>query len=103
MVATVRAKRHGGITLYIHNWLSTSREKSPKRSGYLSAMRTHVRPGPGFPFSNLLNKTFLKSDCSGADGVIHLAALSSPFGRYRDFFAINVQFKSFFYLISDKP
>lgn len=40
---------------------------------------------------DLLNKTFLRSVCSDADGVMHLAALSSPFGRYRDFFAINVE------------
>ncbi|MDN3505673.1 MAG: NAD-dependent epimerase/dehydratase family protein [Simkaniaceae bacterium] len=39
---------------------------------------------------DLLNKTFLESVSCDAAGVIHLAALSSPFGRYRDFYATNV-------------
>lgn len=32
----------------------------------------------------------IRSICSGAHGVVHLAALSSPWGKYEDFYRINV-------------
>jgi len=33
----------------------------------------------------------LKSICIGADYVVHLAALSSPWGKYEDFYSVNVE------------
>ncbi|HEY5234688.1 MAG TPA: NAD-dependent epimerase/dehydratase family protein, partial [Rhabdochlamydiaceae bacterium] len=41
--------------------------------------------------ANLNDAPLMRSICSNADGVVHLAALSSPWGRYNDFFQVNVE------------
>lgn len=46
----------------------------------------------GIPFlqGDLRSRQDIEAACAGRDFVIHCAALSSPWGRYRDFFEANV-------------
>lgn len=46
----------------------------------------------GIPFvqADLRNRQQIEDVCAGRDCVIHCAALSSPWGTYRDFYEINV-------------
>lgn len=41
--------------------------------------------------ADLLDSEKMEEICSGCIGVIHLAALSSPWGNFRDFYQINVE------------
>jgi nucleoside-diphosphate-sugar epimerase len=41
--------------------------------------------------ADLNNEALMRSICSDADGVVHLAALSAPWGKYADFFHVNVE------------
>lgn len=40
---------------------------------------------------DLLDRKFVHSVCNGAHGVIHLAARSSPWGKFNDFYLANVE------------
>ncbi len=40
---------------------------------------------------DLLDREFVHSVCNGANGIIHLAALSSPWGKFNDFYSVNVE------------
>jgi nucleoside-diphosphate-sugar epimerase len=41
--------------------------------------------------ADLNDEALIRSICSDADGVVHLAALSAPWGKYADFFHVNVE------------
>src|SRR5690606_10071114 len=41
--------------------------------------------------ADLRDVSLIRSICSDAEGVIHLAALSAPWGKYADFFHVNVE------------
>lgn len=41
--------------------------------------------------ADLNDEILMRSICSDADMVVHLAALSSPWGKYADFFQVNVE------------
>lgn len=58
--------------------------RNERLSPRLSAMGAEFRP------ASLLDAQALPCLTDSMDGVIHCAALSSPWGRYRDFYDINV-------------
>lgn len=58
------------------------------RNGQLGGILTQL--GAQFIAKDLTESGFLKSLARDADVVFHCAALSSPWGRYKDFFAANV-------------
>lgn len=41
--------------------------------------------------ADINDETAMRSMCSNAEGIVHLAALSAPWGHYRDFFRVNVE------------
>lgn len=41
--------------------------------------------------ADLNDEALMRSICSDADAIVHLAALSAPWGKYADFFHVNVQ------------
>jgi nucleoside-diphosphate-sugar epimerase len=41
--------------------------------------------------ADLNDEALIRSICSNADGVVHLAALSAPWGKYADYFHVNVE------------
>ncbi len=41
--------------------------------------------------ADLNDEDLIRSICSDADGIVHLAALSAPWGKYADFFHVNVE------------
>lgn len=41
--------------------------------------------------ADLNDTSLIQSFCANAEGVVHLAALSSPFGKYADFYRVNVE------------
>jgi nucleoside-diphosphate-sugar epimerase len=41
--------------------------------------------------ADLNNTPLIQSFCLGAEGIVHLAALSSPWGSYADFYRVNVE------------
>lgn len=41
--------------------------------------------------ADLNDQALIRSICADAEGVVHLAAISSPWGAYQDFFRVNVE------------
>lgn len=41
--------------------------------------------------ADLNDEALMKSICSDAEGIVHLAALSAPWGKYTDFYRVNVE------------
>ncbi|QMV39804.1 NAD-dependent epimerase/dehydratase family protein [Cohnella cholangitidis] len=58
------------------------------RDGHAGRLLT--AQGVSFLQADLLDKEKMAAACADQDFVIHCAALSSPWGRYRDFYATNV-------------
>ncbi|MBD2847607.1 NAD(P)-dependent oxidoreductase [Paenibacillus sp. IB182496] len=66
-------------------WSVTGGGRDPQAGARLEAQ--------GVPFLplDLRDGAAIDRACSGMDAVVHCAALSSPWGRYRDFYATNVE------------
>ena len=55
------------------------------------AKKLLVHPLIDLKVADLNDKPLMQSICSKASAIVHLAALSSPWGRYSDFFRTNVE------------
>jgi len=75
--------RAAAIRLRELGWEVTGLGRDPE------AGRLLVAQGISFLQADLRNREAIERACAGQDFVIHCAALSSPWGRYRDFREIN--------------
>ena len=77
--------RHLAIRLAKEGWEVTGMGRQPKVGAELELA------GIRFLSGDIRDEAAVNKACTGQDVVFHCAALSSPWGRYRDFYSSNVE------------
>ncbi|WP_434752171.1 NAD-dependent epimerase/dehydratase family protein [Paenibacillus amylolyticus] len=77
--------RHLAIRLSSEGWDVTGMGRQPEIGATLETA------GVRFVKGDILDQQAVNAACAGQDVVFHCAALSSPWGKYRDFYSTNVQ------------
>lgn len=72
-------------TLLLHGYRVRALGRNPHRHAQLQALGADTR------WVDLRNRSAVQNACVGVDAVVHAGALSSLWGRARDFHAINVE------------